>query len=93
MYSTIDEPITVSLDSLALCFAIYFAAAVSLDIPEAQETLSEGNYMILLWLKASLEQAFAHGDFLDRPTVTGLHVLTIYLVCSILALCSAFQVK
>ncbi|KAF7557993.1 hypothetical protein G7Z17_g281 [Cylindrodendrum hubeiense] len=30
-------------------------------------------------LKVGLEQAFAHGNFLDRPTITGLHALAIYL--------------
>ena len=82
VYSTIDNPITAPLDNLALSFAIYFGSIVSLDGPEAQITLGQDKRMLLLQLKFGLEQAFAHGDFLDRPTITGLHALAIYLVCA-----------
>ena len=89
MYSTIDNPVTASLDNLALSFAIYFASTVSLDAPEAQAVLGEDEHTLLLRFKVGLEQAFAHGDFLDRPTMTGLHALAIYLVWFILIYCSA----
>ena len=84
VYSTINDPITASPDNLALSFAIYFAATVSLGGPEAHVILEQDKDMLLLRFKAGLEQAFAYGDFLDRPTMTALHALAIYLVCTIL---------
>ena len=92
VYSTIDDPITASLDNLALSFAIYFAATVSLDGPEAQLILEQDKHMLLLRFKVGLEQAFAYGDFLDRPTMTALHALAIYLVCTILAYVSVLLI-
>lgn len=83
MYSTIDDPSTASPDNLALSFAIYFAATASLDGPEAQVVLEQDKHKLLLRFKVGLEQAFAYGDFLDRPTLTALHALAIYLVCTI----------
>ena len=91
VYSTIDDPTTASPDNLALGFAIYFAATVSLDGPEAQVILKQDKHMLLLRFKVGLEQAFAYGDFLDRPTMTALHALAIYLVCTIFIYCSSFQ--
>ena len=84
VYSIIDDPIAASPDNLALSFAIYFSAIVSLDGPEAQVILEQDKHMLLLRFKLGLEQAFAYGDFLDRPTMTALHALAIYLVCTIL---------
>lgn len=91
VYSTIDDPITASPDNLALSFAIYFSATVSLDGPEAQVVLELDKHMLLLRFKLGLEQAFAYGDFLDRPTMTALHALAIYLVCTIPIYYSIFQ--
>ena len=88
VYSTIDDPTTASPDNLALSFAIYFAATVSLDGPEAQLILEQDKHRLLLRFKLGLEQAFAYGDFLDRPTMTALHALAVYLVCTILIHCS-----
>lgn len=85
VYSTIDDPAKASFENLALCLAIYFASAVSLDDAEAQTILEQDKHANLLIFKVGLEQAFAQGDFLDRPTLTGLHALAIYLVRSISA--------
>ncbi|KKK13234.1 hypothetical protein ARAM_000571 [Aspergillus rambellii] len=79
VYSTIEDPGSASTENLALCFAIYFASTVSLDAPDAQITLGQDTDTLLLRFKIGLEQALAHGDFLDRPTITGLHALAIYL--------------
>jgi len=84
VYSTIDEPTKAPLENLALCLAIYFASIVSLDDGEAQAVLGQDKRICLLSFKLGLEQAFAQGDFLDRPTLTGLHALAIYLVCLLL---------
>ena len=83
VYSTIDDPTSASLENLALSFAVYFAATISLDVPEAQITFGLDKQTLLLQFKIGLEQAIAHGDFLNRPTITGLLGLAIYLVCSL----------
>ena len=80
VYSTIADPAVAPLENLAISFATYFASAVSLDDPKAQITLGQDKHALLLQLKVGLEQTFAHGDFLDRPTITGLTALAIYLV-------------
>ena len=82
VYSTIDAPSTASFENLALCFSIYFAAAVSLGDQDATSVLSQNSHSCLHDFKLGLEQSFAHGDFLDRPTLTGLLALAIYLVSS-----------
>lgn len=85
VYSTINDPTTSSLENLALCYAIYFSSTVTLEDSEAQLILGQDKQTLLVRLKVGLEQAFAHGDFLDRPTVTGLIAFAIYLVCPIRA--------
>lgn len=82
--STIDEPTKAPLENLSLCLAIDFASVVSLDDAEVKAILGQDKYTYLLCFMLDLEQAFAQGDLLDRPTLTGLHALAIYLVCSIL---------
>lgn len=81
MYSTIDNPTMASPENLALSFAVFFASTVSLDVLEVQAILGQQKQTLLSRLKVGLEQTFAHGDFLDRPTMAGLHALAIYLVC------------
>lgn len=77
----INDPKSASFENLALCFAVYFAATISVDDAEQQSVLMGHDKLELLHsFKLGLEQAFAHGDFLDRPTITGLHALAIYIV-------------
>lgn len=84
IFSAIHKPEAAPLENLALCLAICFASTVSLDDLEVRLILGKDKRAHLLGFKVGLEQAFAQGDFLDRPTLTGLHALAIYLVCSIL---------
>ncbi|KAF2105997.1 hypothetical protein BDV96DRAFT_508566 [Lophiotrema nucula] len=79
MYSTIDNPSLALLENLALAFAIYFAAAVTVEASEARSVLGHDKETFLLRCKIGLEQSFAYSDFLDRPTITGLHALAVYL--------------
>ncbi|CAM1510756.1 Fc.00g082690.m01.CDS01 [Cosmosporella sp. VM-42] len=79
VYSVINDPATAPFNNLALCFAIYFASTVSLNGPEAQAILGQDKHAHLASFKVGLEQAFAQGNFLDCPTLTGLHALAIYL--------------
>ncbi|ORY10280.1 fungal-specific transcription factor domain-domain-containing protein [Clohesyomyces aquaticus] len=79
VYSTINDPSLVPPEDLALCFAVYYASAVSLDPLEANEILGHERDTFLFQCKLGLEQALAYGDFLDRPTLTGLQALALYL--------------
>ncbi|KAL1897013.1 hypothetical protein Sste5346_004216 [Sporothrix stenoceras] len=88
VFSVIHDPSAASYENLALCFAIYFSALVSLDEKEAHLLLEADEHYIggrhgkrdqLALFKVGLEQSLAHGDFLDRPTLVGLHALAIYL--------------
>jgi hypothetical protein len=88
VWTTIDSPAEAPLENHALCLAIYFAATVSLDDRETQVVVGRDKCAHLLSFKMGLEQAFAQGDFLDRPTLTGLHALAIYLVCTFPLACS-----
>ncbi|KAF4440981.1 hypothetical protein FACUT_3010 [Fusarium acutatum] len=76
VYSTIDDPNSAKFDDLAFCYSIYFAAAVSL---EESPLLFLDKSTELQRFKMGIEQAFAHGDFFNRPTLTGLRALAIYL--------------
>ena len=80
VYATINDPSKATHEDLALCFAIYFDATISLDEGEARVLFEIDKCAYLLGFKIGLEQAFAHGDFLNNPTLTGLHALAIYLV-------------
>lgn len=85
VYATIDNPSAAPLDTLSLCYAIYYAAMISLDDADADaRCLQPGDdkQTHLFAFKAGLEQSLAHGDFLDRPSLTSLTAPAIYLVCS-----------
>lgn len=86
IYSIIDSPDMAPLDDLSFSFAIYFAATSALEDDEAQAMLGSDRHALLLRFKVGLEQSFAHGNFLNHPTVTGLHALSIYLVSYFLCL-------
>ncbi|KAF5530894.1 carbonyl reductase 1 [Fusarium mexicanum] len=77
VYSTIDDPVTAKPDDLAFCYSIYFAAAVSLEEPTS---LFLDKTLELQRFKMGIEQVFSHGDFFNRPTLTGLRALAIYLL-------------
>ena len=81
VYSTIEDPTNASSENLALCFAIYFGATVSMDSPEeSTAVLGPDRTAHLLSFKTGLEQALAQGNFLESPTLTYLQALVIYLV-------------
>lgn len=80
VYSVISSPSTASLEDLSLSFAVYFASTIALDPAEAEMLLGHDKTAACLQFKLGLEQSFAHSQFIDQPTVTGLHALAIYLV-------------
>ncbi|RKK06563.1 hypothetical protein BFJ69_g16979 [Fusarium oxysporum] len=77
VYSTINDPNSTSFEDLAFCYSIYFAATISLE--ESNSLLMLDKNAQLSYYKAGIEQAFAQGDFLNRPTLTVLRALAIYL--------------
>lgn len=79
--TTINDPKNASLENLALCFAVYYMAVVAIDEDEAQLIFGHSKAVSLAQFKTGLEQAFAHSDFFDNPTLTGLYALVIYMVC------------
>ena len=80
VYSVINDPTAEPFENLGLCFAICFASTVSLSGPEAQIVLQQDKHTLLASFKVGLEQALAQGNFLDSPTLTGLHAFAMYLV-------------
>ncbi|KAF0320980.1 fungal specific transcription factor [Colletotrichum asianum] len=79
VYSTIAEAHRAKAENLALCFAIYF---VSVAVPDrADRRGQEERTLNLHRSRKGLEQALAHANFLERPTITLLKALGIYLTC------------
>ncbi|KAF4460924.1 fungal specific transcription factor [Fusarium albosuccineum] len=79
VYSTIDQPSEASAEDLSLCFAAYYAALVSLSDKDAELLMGQEKHTSVIHIKAGMEQALAHADFLNNPTLTGLQALAIYL--------------
>ncbi|KAK5052098.1 hypothetical protein LTR84_002902 [Exophiala bonariae] len=79
LYSTIDKPLDAPYDNHALCFAIFYASMAVLDDKVATDISGGDRANQMLKFKIGMEQAFAQGDFLDHPTLTGLHALALYL--------------
>lgn len=80
IYTTIEDPRAATFENLALCFAVYFTALLAVDHLEIDMMLEEDVRTSLFNCKLGLEQAFAQGDFLDRPSITTLSALAIYMV-------------
>lgn len=82
VFTVIDDPSKASAESLGLCFAVYYAATVSLEAGDGTGLINsaEERDLNLYQYKTGFEQAIAQADFLDNPTVTLLHALGIYLV-------------
>lgn len=79
IYSAIDDPSGVPTDTLGLCYSIYYSALIAIDDSDLRTITSSDKQTLLFSFKAGLEQSLAHSDFLDRPTLTGLTALGIYL--------------
>ncbi|KAH6959903.1 hypothetical protein BKA56DRAFT_500347 [Ilyonectria sp. MPI-CAGE-AT-0026] len=79
IYTAIDDPSSASPEVLALCCAVYYAATVALEPAEVANILGDDKYVILHQFKKGIEQAFAHSEFLEAPTVVLLQALAVYL--------------
>ncbi|KAH7123271.1 hypothetical protein B0J13DRAFT_152178 [Dactylonectria estremocensis] len=79
IYTVIDDPDAASAEILALCYAVYFSAVVACEAAEVATLLEGDKYVVLGRFKTGIEQAFAHSEFLEAPTVGLLQALAIYL--------------
>ncbi|KAM0323731.1 hypothetical protein ACHAQA_008668 [Verticillium albo-atrum] len=79
VYTAIDSPTETTPETLALCFATFFASATTFEEDEARGILDGDPTTTLQQLKTGFEQAIAHADFLENPTVTTIQALAIYL--------------
>jgi hypothetical protein len=81
VYLVINDPERASFEDLSLCFAIYFAASVSVESEEETRGAFGGDREgCLHQFRAGLERALSEGCALDNPTVTTLKALAVYLV-------------
>lgn len=81
VYTAIDDPSRASTETLALCFSIYYAGTLALDASDVLGLSKAELHETLHRYKHGLEQALAHSEFLESPTVVLLQALTIYMVC------------
>ncbi|KAF4977211.1 hypothetical protein FZEAL_6239 [Fusarium zealandicum] len=79
VYTVLQDPSKASAESLGLCFSIYYAASLALDLAEAESLLGEARNQSLPRFKAGLEHSLTAADFLENPTRTLLQALAIYL--------------
>ena len=90
VYTVINDPAAATMEHLALCFAMYYAAAIALDPEDGAvcPSLDEPWTTSLLRFKTGLEQALAHAEYVENPTVILIQAMTIYLVSA----CSSLPV-
>lgn len=82
IYTVIDEPDVASAEAVAKCYAVYFFAVVVMGPAEVTTLLEIDKYTFLTVLKKGVEQALAHSELLEAPTVGLLQAFAIYLVRS-----------
>ncbi|CAM1508848.1 Fc.00g025870.m01.CDS01 [Cosmosporella sp. VM-42] len=79
VYTVVADPSKASTESLGLCFAVYYLATIALEPGDVEAITGEDKEISLRRFKTGLEQALAHADFLENPTVVLLQALAIYL--------------
>ncbi|KAF5249665.1 hypothetical protein FANTH_4973 [Fusarium anthophilum] len=79
IYTVIDDPDRASPEAMAICYAVLFAAVVVLEPTEITIPLQDDKHAYLTRFKLGLEQAFAHSEFLEAPTIGLLQAFSIYL--------------
>ena len=80
VFEAINDPCRKTNDVNALLFAIYFAAATSLQAADVAHFLGQDKSTVLKIFKQGLEKSLEQANVLDNPTLTSLQALTIYLV-------------
>ena len=90
IFTAINQPGSVSKDTLALLYAIYFAAATSLEPDDISKMLDMTQLAALGKFRTHFQKALADTDALENPTVPLLQGLAIYLVCLVRSV-SAFS--
>lgn len=82
LYTVLDNPEGASYENLALCFSVYYSAAVALDdSDDCVSILGENWTDALQRFKTGLEQSFGNADLLENPTVMLVQAMAIYAVC------------
>ncbi|KAH8174688.1 fungal specific transcription factor domain-containing protein [Sarocladium implicatum] len=79
IFTAINQPGSVSKDTLALLYAIYFAAATSLEPDDISKMLDMTQLAALGKFRTHFQKALADTDALENPTVPLLQGLAIYL--------------
>ncbi|KAH8168294.1 fungal specific transcription factor domain-containing protein [Sarocladium implicatum] len=79
IYTVIDDPRAASAEAVAKCYAVYFFAVVVMAPAEVTVLLDIDKYTCLSVLKTGIEQALAHSEFLEAPTVGLLQAFAVYL--------------
>lgn len=80
IYTVIDNPDHASAEAIAMCYAVCFSAVVALGSAEVAVLLEDDKYTCLSRFKMGVEQAFAHSELLESPTLGLVQALAIYLV-------------
>ena len=83
VFTAINGPSDASVQTLALCFAIYYASVVVLDDCDVAALFQGNRILALHQFKLGLEQALAQARFLEQPTVRLLQAIAIYLVSAL----------
>ncbi|KAF4445867.1 hypothetical protein F53441_10428 [Fusarium austroafricanum] len=78
VYTVASDPSRATIESLGLCFAIYYSSVTALTPEEVLEIIGEEKNQVLHRYRICIEQSLAQADFLDNPTLTLLQALAIY---------------
>lgn len=80
IFSTLADPESAPLEDMALNYAVFFLTVVAREEEEVVSIMGGNKTAWLTQLKTGFEQSLAHADFLDKPTLTCLHAMALYLV-------------
>ena len=80
IYAAINDLESAPPDIECLMFATYFAGTTSLSTDEVTAMFGEDKMTCLARFSAGLDASFGAANVLERPTLTALQAMTIYLV-------------
>ncbi|OOF90081.1 hypothetical protein ASPCADRAFT_212222 [Aspergillus carbonarius ITEM 5010] len=69
------------LESAAVLWAVYLAAAISMTPPQVRAELGETQEAIVDWYQHMVERALYQADFLSRPSLPLMQAAILYLTC------------
>lgn len=80
IFTAMENPREASEDTNCLLFAIYFAAITSIASTDVANLFGWDKMNALSTFKHGLELSLARTRFLDKPTITSLEAMCIFLV-------------